>query len=40
LNDRIGVTPAQASAMITGSMFGWNVPGAKPDAYNEDGTKK
>lgn len=40
LNELEGVTPAQASAMAVGSMFGWHVPGADPDNYNPDGTPK
>ena len=32
-----GVTPAQREAMIAGSMFGWDVPGANPENYDEDG---
>jgi len=34
-NERHGVTPAQAEAMLIGSMFGWEVPGADPDSYPE-----
>jgi len=37
LNDEIGVTPAQAEAMLAGSMFGWNVPAANPKNYDKDG---
>lgn len=33
LNDREGVTEAQAEAMLAGSMFGWHCKGADPDAY-------
>lgn len=29
LNLRLGVTVAQASRMLAGSMFGWNTPGAR-----------
>lgn len=30
-NKKMGVTPAQASAMVNGSMVGWHVPAADPD---------
>ena len=33
----MGVTPAQAEAMLAGSMFGWNVPAANPKNYDKDG---
>lgn len=33
LNKSLGVTPAQAEAMLIGSMCGWHVPGANP-AYH------
>ena len=38
LNERMGVTPAQAAAMEWGSLFGWHTPGAEPANYNDDGT--
>jgi hypothetical protein len=28
-NARCGVSPTQAEAMLVGSMFGWNCPGAQ-----------
>ena len=37
LNATIGVTKAQAAAMVAGSMFGWQVPGADPKNYDEQG---
>lgn len=33
LNEKLGVTPAQRQAMETGSMAGWDVPGADPQNY-------
>jgi hypothetical protein len=27
------IAPAVAAAMLTGSMFGWGCPGAKPESY-------
>lgn len=35
-NQRLGVTSAQRQAMETGSMHGWNVPGANPQVYEQD----
>ncbi len=37
-NEQHGVTKPQQEAMFCGSMFGWNVPGAHPEAYDDDGT--
>ena len=37
LNADLEVTPAQAEAMLVGSMFGWDVPGADPANYDEHG---
>lgn len=37
LNEQIGVTRAQAAAMLAGSMFGWACPGADPANYDEQG---
>jgi hypothetical protein len=39
-NEKHGVTKGQVEAMLTGSMFGWDVPGADPDNYNLDGTMR
>ena len=33
LNRKMGVSPEMARAMITGAMFGWHVPGCKPEKY-------
>lgn len=33
LNKAAAVTVQQKEAMIAGSMFGWDVPGADPDTY-------
>ena len=37
LNATIGVTKAQAAAMVAGSMFGWDKPAANPKNYDEEG---
>ena len=39
-NKKLGVTKAQAKAMLIGSMFGFDVPGVNPDFYDEDGNLK
>ena len=36
-NEKLGVTKAQAEAMVAGSMFGWHVPAADPKNYDKDG---
>ncbi|WP_312104046.1 hypothetical protein [Pygmaiobacter massiliensis] len=36
-NDKLGVSKAQEAAMQTGSMFGFQVPGADPKGYDENG---
>ena len=37
-NAEMGVSKTQENAMVAGSMFGWNVPGADPKNYDEYGT--
>lgn len=37
LNADLGVSKAEQKAMEVGSMFGFHVPGADPDNYNEHG---
>ena len=36
-NEAMGVTRAQEAAMLFGSIYGWDKPGADPDYYNEQG---
>ena len=38
LNKRLGLTNREVMAMEFGSMFGWDVPGAQLESWNEDGT--
>lgn len=35
-NERLGVTPAQRSAMECGSMYGWSSPGTDPSMYETE----
>lgn len=35
LNQAFGVTAAQSMAMLAGSLFGWECPGADPATYAE-----
>ena len=37
LNSQFELTKAQVAAMVCGSMFGWDVPGANPAMYDENG---
>lgn len=36
-NDILGVTPQQKAAMEAGSIFGWDIPAADPQNYDDDG---
>jgi len=36
-NKEHSITKAQEEAMKAGSMFGWNIPGADPKSYDENG---
>ena len=38
-NERLGVTREQRLAMECGSMHGWDVPGADPKTYEQNGMK-
>lgn len=38
VNGALGVTKAQEAAMVAGYLFGWDVPGADPKNYDENGT--
>ena len=36
-NEKLGVSRAQAAAMLAGSMFGWQTQAADPCSYDEQG---
>lgn len=36
-NEMLRVSPVQEKCMKAGSMFGWHVPGADPNNYDENG---
>jgi len=38
MNGKLGVSKAQAAAMLAGSMYGWYVPAANPKNYDDTGT--
>lgn len=33
MNEALGISHEQETAMLVGSMFGWDVPGANPEAW-------
>lgn len=39
MNEIANVSPEQAEAMLVGSMFGWDVPGANPDYHKKQEDK-
>lgn len=39
-NQSMGVTRQQEEAMLAGSLFGWNMPAAKPWNYELDGKSR
>jgi len=39
-NKERGITRYQVEAMLVGSMFGWEVPGADPDLYEREALAK
>lgn len=38
MNEKLGVTKAQAAAMLAGSMYGWSCPAANSKSYDDNGT--
>ena len=40
LNQMIGVSKPQQTAMLYGSMFGWIIPAASPERFDENGKPK
>ena len=40
LNQMMGVSKPQQTAMLYGSMFGWGIPVARPERYDENGQPK
>lgn len=35
VNTKLGVSPSQTKAMLTGSMFGWDSPGANAEQHQQ-----